>query len=177
MKPENTTDKDNLKTLLDTMQDAGYLTWKVIKVEGDGKYDKWIEDNYQDKFHTEPHLFLINHRVEAKLTIKGLDYAIELEREKQKHKTYMISTPASLVFAALAFLISAMTFIRGCKCNQKTEKEIPSVNISIQSPQLDPTLPKPTQPPTVRRSFSNDSTGSKDSTTVISKSPVLRTLK
>lgn len=153
MKPDNTTHKDNLKTLLDTLHDAGYLTWKVIKVEGDGKYDKWIKDNYQHQFKTEPGLVLLNHRVEAMLTIKGLDYAIELEREKQQHAAYMISTPTSLVFAALAFLISLFTFIRGCSCNQKKEKELPSINIRIESKDTAPRIDTPLTPPDARRSL------------------------
>jgi len=113
----NTTHKDKIKDILNSLKDKGYLNWKVIKLKDDGT---WEKDHYEDEFQKLPGLTLKNHRVEAQLTIDGLDYAIELEREKQKHNIYKFSTPTSVVFAVLAFAVSFMTYLRGCDgCSQQ----------------------------------------------------------
>lgn len=137
----NTTQKDKIKELLNNLQEKGYLKWKANKVEINEQGGEQVVADMTYDFHAKPNLGLKDARLEARLTLTGLDYAIELKRERQKHRTYMISTPASLAFALLAFLVSLLTFIRSC--NQE-DKEAPKVEIRLHQDQQK-TIPETTK--------------------------------
>lgn len=117
----NTTHKDNIKTLLIDLDSEGYVKWKVILMDED--YKTWKQDNYQEEFQKLPHLTLKNHRVEARLTIKGLDYAIELNRERQKHNIYKITTPLSTFFALTAAIMGIANY-KGCQKQPELKNQI-----------------------------------------------------
>lgn len=166
MSNDNTTHKDKLKDILIALEEKQYITWKVIETDLDGN---WINANYKESFIKEPQLTLRKMRVEAQLTIDGLDYAIELERERIKHNIYIVATPLGTLFAFLAFTVSFATCINNCS---KTEQQAPKVEVLL-SPQLLPQkskedtmrkapLPTP-QPSETKKAFENKAVALTDS--------------
>lgn len=118
----NTTHKDKIKELLDRLQDKQYLTWKANKTAINEKGEEYVVSDFTKEFHELPGLGLKDARLEAQLTLDGLDYAIELKRERQKHRIYKYSTPMSVLFAALAFSVSLMTYLRGCDQSNQSQQ-------------------------------------------------------
>jgi hypothetical protein len=133
---DNRIKSEKIKDLLIFYEEKKYLTWKVLKnhpnINLTGNKEFWKSDPEYKKYFGTHHKGIdetfANNRVEAQLTPDGLDYAIELYRERQKHKIYKYSTPMSVMFAALAFSISLMTYWRGC--DQKNQQQL----IQLQLP-------------------------------------------
>jgi len=133
---DNTTHKDKIKELLIALDKEGYLKWKVIKLKDDGT---WEKDHYEEEFKTLSHLTFKNHRVEAQLTIDGLDYAIKLEREREQHES-IITTNNSVrgtntktwIIAALAAIFAALTFFKGCEEDRQYKSQLNKLKEQLQ---------------------------------------------
>ena len=119
LEKHNTTHKDKIRELLDQLEEKGYITWIANKMDDKGNS---IDAKYRETFKNITNDGLDTARVEARLTLDGLDYAIELEREKIKHTIYKYSTPMSVMFAALAFGVSLMTYLRGCEQSNQSQQ-------------------------------------------------------
>ena len=61
-------------------------------------------------FANDKLLTLTNTRVEGRLTIKGLDYAINFNRDKWKHIILVVSTILGTSFALIAALFSVLNY-------------------------------------------------------------------
>lgn len=125
LEKHNTTHKDKVRELLDQLEEKGYLKWIANKMNDKNQS---IDSNYRETFRNITNDGLDAARVEARLTLEGLDYAIELRRERQKHKIYKWATPLGTAFAFLAFTISLMTFLRG------RDEKCPLQPIQLQLP-------------------------------------------
>jgi hypothetical protein len=132
LEKHNTTHKDKIRELLDQLEDKGYLKWIANNMNDKNQS---IDANYRETFKNITDEGLDAARIEARLTLDGLDYAIELEREKQKHNIYKWATPLGTFFAFLAFFVSLLTYIRGCNTNANGQASNVEIQLSEQEPQ------------------------------------------
>jgi len=136
IKADDLTKAGKIAEILNDYDKKGYLNWKVGKItpthEGEFEYE-WDEGlkpheeaamgaypdsymgfkGYKKYFGTTfkgQDLNLKDYRVEAKLTIEGLDYAIELKREKVKYWFLLATGVLSTIFALTAAVMSIANF-------------------------------------------------------------------
>lgn len=128
LEKHNTTHKDKIRELLDQLEEKGYLQWIANKMNDQNQV---IDPYYRGTFKEIKDGGLEAARIEARLTLDGLDYAIGLERERQKHTIYKWATPSGALFAFLAFSISLLTYLRGC--NAKADDPPPKVEVGVSA--------------------------------------------
>ena len=122
LEKHNTTHKDKIRELLDEMEAKKYIIWIANLM--DRKTNRSTNAQYRETFKGITNDGLDAARIEARLTLDGLDYAIELRRDRQKHRYFLTSTPVALVLSILAFGVSIWTtFIKptGKPAPQKIE--------------------------------------------------------
>lgn len=118
------------KELLIEFEEKGLIKWKVGKQQLDqsGNKSAYEYDNgeidlpeYQGykgwkvvfgKSNVHQEETLLNNRIEARLTIDGLDYAIKLRRERWQYKIFLYTAIATAVFTGLAALFSGLQYYK-----------------------------------------------------------------
>ncbi|MBY0481870.1 MAG: hypothetical protein K2Q21_10970 [Chitinophagaceae bacterium] len=147
-----------MKDLLVDFEGKRYITWKVgkMQLDGEGKPStyEWDEGGitpyrgWKNNFGTnsgKQDETLANNRIEAQLTIDGLDYAIKLKRDKNQFQIFKWTGIATAVFTGIAAIFSIANYF----------KEVPPINvkgldtISLRIQQLQSKLQPQTLPLTI----------------------------
>ncbi|MCX6320107.1 MAG: hypothetical protein NTW29_22700 [Bacteroidetes bacterium] len=148
--------KDKIKEILDLLRDKEYITWVAYSYWIDENGNPHTKDDVTYDFHTKPGMVLNDVRIEAHLTIDGLEHAIELRRDRQKHSYFLFVTPFSILLSLSALGLSIWTtFIK--------PKEKPTIQkIELTASDTIPIQPIQRMPQNGHTLLPNFDTSSKD---------------
>lgn len=147
---EELTKAKKAKELLIEFEEKGLIKWKVGKQQKDAtgqlthyefddgvvsinysqNYKGWKSNFGKANVHQEE--TLLNNRVEARLTIDGLDYAIKVRRERIQYRIFLYTAIATAIFTGLAALFSGLQYYK--KQEIIDVKLQDSIKIKIQQP-------------------------------------------
>ena len=137
---------NKIKVLLYSFERKQFLTWKIL-INKDGKWDDSLEKNIFGTDYEGIKCNLNHVRVEAQLTLEGLDYALTLDKGNSEH-TSLIKTNSYLrnsnlayaVFSGLLLVVTAFqTYnqfrINNVEVSYKSKRQYQELQYSLKSQQ------------------------------------------
>lgn len=127
-----------IRDVLNNYQKADLLTWKAMIKQQDGSWDIYgaNKDNFGTSSTEGKNLDFITYRIEAQLTIKGLDYALSIKTGNESHdsviKTNRVSRRTSVLSAIFAGL-AAWGTIWGLISQNKQNEEVQGKLLELQN--------------------------------------------